>query len=100
MGKPPGTVPKPGLILSEQFARCLCVFAECSASLQETILALSQVVADPETDEDERAAAVATIAEALFPAGADVDGRFGIDLAESEARDRTVPEDAQALSEL
>ena len=83
-----GATLEPGLILSEQFARLLCAFKECSTSIQQAIFELAEVIAHPETDDDERAAAIATIAEALFPMGHD--GRYGIDLAASEQIDRTV----------
>src|SRR5262245_18857592 len=73
----------PNLILSQQFAQCLCAFRECSEEVQTIILEMAKIVNDPEATEDEHAAAVATIAEALFPCG--VNGSHGVDLEELES---------------
>lgn len=70
------------LMVSEQFAHLLCAFRECSGEVQEVILEMAKIVEDPHATEDEREAAVATIAEALFPSG--VNGTLGIDLDEVE----------------
>ncbi|HEY7154190.1 MAG TPA: helix-turn-helix transcriptional regulator [Gemmataceae bacterium] len=70
------------LMVSQQFAQCLCAFRECSAEVQEVILDMARIVNDPDAIEDEREAAVATIAEALFPCR--VNGAPGTDLEDAE----------------
>jgi lambda repressor-like predicted transcriptional regulator len=70
------------LMVSQQFAQMLCAFRECSAEVQEVILDMARIVNDPDALEDEREAAVATIAEALFPCR--VNGAPGLDLEDAE----------------
>lgn len=79
--------PKPhsDLIASQFFAQCFCAYLECSAEMQEVIRDMTLIVNDPEADDDERQAALATMAEALFPSG--VNGSLGVDLEESEEMD-------------
>lgn len=63
---------------SQLFATCLCAFRECSDSVQAMIVEMAAIANDPEATPDEREAAVATIAEALFPSGGS--GSLGVDL--------------------
>jgi len=56
----------------------LCVFRECGGAIQNVVVEMASIVNDPEATPEEREAAVATIAEALFPSG-DREP-FGIDL--------------------
>src|SRR5207245_3835579 len=71
----------PNLIISQSFAQCLCAYRECSLEVQEIIQDMAQIVNDLEADEDERQAAIATIADALFPTG---HNGAGFDLREAE----------------
>jgi hypothetical protein len=76
--------------ISQLFATCLCAFRECSDEIQAMILEMASIANDPEATPEEREAAVATIAEALFPAG---DNEFlGVDLETSELLDAGGPE--------
>jgi lambda repressor-like predicted transcriptional regulator len=67
-------------MVSRQFAELLCAYRECSAEVQKVIESMAQIVSDPDAEEDERAAAVDTIAEALFPRC--INGAPGLDLQE------------------
>jgi lambda repressor-like predicted transcriptional regulator len=78
--------------ISQMFATCLCAFRECSDEIQAMIVDMSSIAADPEAAPEEREAAVATIAEALFPSGDD--GPPGVDLEASESLDAEEPEKA------
>src|SRR5438132_8933211 len=71
------------LIASEAFAKCLCAFYECSEEMQQVIVEMAKIANDSEATTEEREAAIATIAEALFPSG--VQSALGIDLEESES---------------
>src|SRR5262249_2395447 len=76
--------------ISQLFATCLCAFRECSDEIQAMIVEMAAIANDPEATPEEREAAVATIAEALFPPGDD--GSLGVDLETFEARDAAGPE--------
>ena len=65
-------------IASELFAQCFRAYLECSDHVQDVIRDMVNLVNDPETDEEIREAAHATITEALFPSFHD--GSLGIDL--------------------
>jgi lambda repressor-like predicted transcriptional regulator len=78
--------------ISQLFATCLCAFRECSDEIQAMIMEMASIADDPEATPEEREAAVATIAEALFPAGDD--GPLGVDLEASESLDAEGPEKA------
>jgi lambda repressor-like predicted transcriptional regulator len=78
--------------ISQMFATCLCAFRECSDEIQAMIVEMASIANDPEATPDEREAAVATIAEALFPDGDG--GPPGVDLEESESLDVQGPEKA------
>ena len=72
------------IMVSRQFAEVLCAYRECSAEVQRIIDLMAQIVNDPNADEDERDAAVGTVAEALFPCR--INGAPGIDLEEEAER--------------
>jgi lambda repressor-like predicted transcriptional regulator len=72
------------------FATYLGTFRECSDEIQAMIVEMASIANDPEATPEEREAAVATIAEALFPDGDD--GTLGIDLEASESLDSEGPE--------
>lgn len=57
----------PNLIASQMFAQMLNAFKECTTEIQEVILDMAGVYNSPEATEDERDAALVTIAEALYP---------------------------------
>jgi predicted XRE-type DNA-binding protein len=78
--------------ISQLFATCLCAFRECSDEIQDMIVEMASIANDPEATTEEREAAVATIAEALFPSGED--GSLGVDLEAFEALDAEGPEKA------
>jgi lambda repressor-like predicted transcriptional regulator len=78
--------------VSQLFATCLCAFRECSDEIQAMIVEMASIANDPEATPEEREAAVATIAEALFPDGDG--GTLGVDLEESESLDAQGPEKA------
>jgi lambda repressor-like predicted transcriptional regulator len=71
--------------ISQLFATYLCAFRECSDEIQGMIMEMASIANDPEATVEERAAAAATIAEALFPSGDD--GPLGVDLEASESLD-------------
>jgi lambda repressor-like predicted transcriptional regulator len=76
--------------VSQLFATCLCAFRECSDEIQAIIVEMAAIANDPGATPEEREAAVATIAEALFPAGDG--GALGVDLEASESHDAEGPE--------
>lgn len=78
--------------ISQLFATCLCAFRECSDEIQAMIVEMASIADDPEATPDEREAAVATIAEALFLSGEG--GSLGVDLEASESLDAQGPEKA------
>ncbi|MHB1557149.1 MAG: helix-turn-helix domain-containing protein [Isosphaeraceae bacterium] len=81
----------------QMFATCLCAFRECSDEVQSMIVEMASIANDPEAAPDERDAAVATIAEALF---LDVEGGpLGFDLEDPGASEVLEPE-ARAAAEV
>lgn len=66
------------LLTSEQFAVVFQAYLECSDNIQAAIREMVEIVNDPESDEEEKFAAVSTIADALFPASHN--GVLGADL--------------------
>jgi lambda repressor-like predicted transcriptional regulator len=72
------------IMVSRQFAELLCAYRECSTEVQKIIESMAEIVNDSDATEDERDAAVATIAEALFPCRAN--GAPGVDLEEESKR--------------
>lgn len=79
----------------QMFATCLCAFRECSDEVQSMIVEMASIANDPEAAPDERDAAIATIAEALFP---DTEGGLlGFDLESSEVLEREAGVVADAL---
>lgn len=76
--------------ISRLFATCLCAFRECSDEVQAIIVEMASIANNPEATSEEREAAVATIAEALFPAGDN--GPLGVDLEAFESLDSEEPE--------
>src|SRR5438105_3813864 len=72
----------PNYMVSRQFAPLLCAYLECSNEVQKIIQDMAIIVDDPEATNEEREAAAATIAEALFPCG--TNGAMGTDLEDAE----------------
>lgn len=64
------------------FAKFFHGFMECSDEIQAAVREMIEIVVDPESEEDERKMALATIADALFPNRDD--GEIGVELEESE----------------
>jgi predicted XRE-type DNA-binding protein len=61
----------------------LNAFLECSDAIQKSVVEMIGILKDPETDPDDRAMTLHTLAEALFP---DKQTReYGLDLERSEA---------------
>lgn len=82
----------------ELFSKCYRAFLECSDEVQAGIREMVKIIEDPATDADDRAMAIESIAEALFP-GLD-DGALGIDIDEADrAAARNSPEGERALRE-
>jgi len=50
-----------------QFAKFLCAFRECDPEMQNVILEMAEIIADPETDEEDREHATDALMEALAP---------------------------------
>jgi lambda repressor-like predicted transcriptional regulator len=65
-----------------QAANVLHAYLECSTEIQQGIRNLLEILNDPNTDEDDRDSTLMTLADALFPNPHE--GKFGVDLAESE----------------
>ncbi len=63
-------------------AKFLHAYLECSDKMQAVVRNSLAILADPETDDDDRQMTLATLAEALFPHPHK--GQLGMDLAESE----------------
>lgn len=78
----------PGLLASQQFAQMLHAYKECSDEIQAVILDMVEVYNSSDATEDEPQAALATIAEALFPFHHK--GKLGMCLEECENSDLTV----------
>jgi lambda repressor-like predicted transcriptional regulator len=86
-------------LVCQQFAELYLAFLECSNEVQEAIRDMARIVRDPESDPDEREAAIATICEALFPSPHD--GDLGVDLGDAEQLDaQDAREVARILAEL
>ena len=71
---------------SQLFAHLLQAYLECAPEFQDIIRRMSAIIADPESDEDDRAMATATLHEALLPARSESDGLLGFDLDREEHR--------------
>jgi len=71
------------LVTSEVFAQVFHAYLECSDEVQAAIRDMVEIVNDPEATTDEVHAALATIADALFPTHHN--GALGVDLEECEA---------------
>lgn len=76
-------------------AKFIHAYLECSDSIQEGIRNMLDILNDPESDEDDRHMAVATLADALFPDF--YKGHLGMDLQESED---DASEESQELQEI
>jgi DNA-binding Xre family transcriptional regulator len=72
------------LAASRMFAHLFQEYLECEPPNQEVIRQMASIIDDPEADEDDRAMAVATLFEALFPSRSDDDGWLGVDLEQEE----------------
>ncbi|MFH1746257.1 MAG: helix-turn-helix transcriptional regulator [Planctomycetota bacterium] len=67
-------------ILSENFAQVFRAYIEASDEAQTVIRDMCELINCPETDPDDREAAVVTLMEALFPTS--YDGELGIDMGD------------------
>jgi lambda repressor-like predicted transcriptional regulator len=63
-------------------AKILQAYLECSSEIQEGIREMLEIINDPNVDSDDRAMALNTLADALFPHPHN--GKLGMDLEESE----------------
>lgn len=82
-----------------KFRTFLHTFAECSDDIQKGILDMLEILDNPESDEDDRALAIHTLADALFPNPHN--GKLGMDLEESESMGaRYSDETRQVLEEM
>lgn len=90
------TPPSANMMVSEVFAELFPIYLECSNEVQAAIKDMVLIVNDPEATEDERHMAVATIAEALFPASCD--SGFGVDL--ENLNKAAVGDEAQVLDRM
>jgi lambda repressor-like predicted transcriptional regulator len=57
----------PGQITSQMMAQLIHAYMECSDTTQAVIREMAAIYNDPESDEDEKAMALTTIGEAVFP---------------------------------
>src|SRR5215210_7455140 len=73
-----------GLATSRMFAHIFQAYLECDPAIQEVIREMVAIVNDPDVDEDDRAMALATLDEALFPTHSPFDGQLGLDLVDLE----------------
>jgi len=77
----------------------LHAYLECSNEIQEGIKEMLEIIFDPDSTEQERDMAMATIADALYPNPHN--GQLGMDLEESESETpEHVPELGAVLKEL
>ena len=67
------------------FATIFQAYLECSEAIQQGIREMVAIINDPAADEDEKAMAIHTLAEALFPKPHG--GSLGLDLHEAEEMD-------------
>jgi DNA-binding Xre family transcriptional regulator len=74
------------LAASQMFAHFLQAYLECEPEIQDVIRRMAAIIDDPEADEDDRAMAIATLYEALFPTRSRRDGLLGVDLEREERR--------------
>jgi len=81
--------------LASVWVEWLRAYLGCSDDLRESVEELSEVIADGETDPDDRHAAISTLIEILFPSE-----RVELSLEEMEAEDRKDPEKRKILEEL
>lgn len=77
-------------------AQTIQAFLECVDEVQETIRDMMTIANDPASDDDERAMAIVTIHEALFPEYTP-DGVLGSDLAADDIQPRIAPPEVAAL---
>jgi lambda repressor-like predicted transcriptional regulator len=78
------------LITSQMFARLLGTFKECSDEIQSVIVDMAGVYNSSDATEDEKEAALSTIAEALFPS--QHHGILGVCLETCKEELRTSPD--------
>jgi lambda repressor-like predicted transcriptional regulator len=77
----------------------LHAYTECSDEIQEGIREMLSIVSSPEADADDRAMAMHTLADALYPRL--FDGLLGLDLEQSEGMGATHSEETRtAIAEL
>jgi len=65
-------------------APLLQAFLECGDELQAHARKMIAILADPESDDDDRQLAAMTLADILFPHQSDHEGQLGLDLEECE----------------
>jgi predicted XRE-type DNA-binding protein len=73
------------LAASQMFAHFFHAFLECDPSIQDVVRDMAEIINDPDTDADDRALALSTLHEALFPARSPHDGMLGVDLEDEES---------------
>lgn len=69
---------------TQLFARFFRAYLDCDDDVQAIVRRQAIVATDPESDEDDRALALVTVCEALFPDYSPFDGQLGLDLADLE----------------
>jgi DNA-binding XRE family transcriptional regulator len=72
------------LTTSRLFAQVFQAYMESDATLQQVVQDMVRIVNDPEVDDDDRAMAVATLHEALFPIYSPYDGQLGESIEDEE----------------
>lgn len=93
---PPSTEDMTRATMARVFADLMRHFMECSDVVQSAILEMAQIVNDPESDQDEKEMALATIQEALFPKRHN--GNLGADITELDPA--SGPELSAVIAEL
>ena len=76
--------PDIGPVATRVFAQFFRAYLECDEEVQAIVRRQATIATDPEIDEEDRASALATVLEALFPDDSPYDGRLGLDLADWE----------------
>lgn len=72
-------------VTAELFARIFKAYDQASQSIKDVIETMTHIINDPDSEQDERLAAIETLREALFPSK--FGDRFGVDLEETSGED-------------
>jgi DNA-binding phage protein len=84
---------------SESFANILKrAYLDASDEVRNVINTMSRIIADPNTDEEDRASCLDTLTEALFPS--EHKGALGIDIEDIKVSSREAPEADLAAARL